>query len=75
MRDKKKAVFNLIFLLVVFGLTIYGVVSRRRSGQYAIGNSKSTVGMADSGNCTGIVFYLGIIYYHLVHDAVLRNKD
>ena len=25
MRDKKKAVFNLIFLLVVFGLTIYGV--------------------------------------------------
>ena len=25
MRDKKKAVFNTLFLLLVFGLTVYGV--------------------------------------------------
>ena len=25
MRDKKKAVFNILFLLLVFGLTVYGV--------------------------------------------------
>ena len=25
MRDKKKAVFNISFLLLVFGLTVYGV--------------------------------------------------
>lgn len=25
MRDKKKAVFNFLFLLLVFGLTVYGV--------------------------------------------------
>ena len=29
MRDKKKAVFNTLFLLLVFGLTVYGKFSRR----------------------------------------------
>ncbi len=29
MRDKKKAVFNILFLLLVFGLTVYGVFEEK----------------------------------------------
>ena len=62
MENKKKTIFNVIFLLVVFAGTMYGVF--HGEGQCI---------MADSGSDLCCGFYLGRIDHYLLYDADTEN--
>ena len=59
MENKKKTIFNVVFLLVVFVGTIYGVFYGEDLGEIA--QIIKTV--------NPLCIYLGRIHYHLLYDA------
>ena len=70
MRDKKKAVFNILFLLLVFGLTVYGVFRGEdlESMMHSIRQAQ-----AGAGSGSGIILYMVRINYYLVYDEIVWN--
>ena len=73
MRDKKKAVFNTLFLLLVFGLTVYGVFRGEdlESMMHSIRQAQWQWLVPGSGS--GIILYMGRINYYLVYDEIVWN--
>ena len=67
MENKKKTIFNVVFLLVVFVGTIYGVFYGEDLGEIAqIIKTVNPLWLIPGVAC-GI--YLGRIHYHLLYDA------
>lgn len=73
MRDKKKAVFNTLFLLLVFGLTVYGVFRGEdlESMMHSIRQAQWQWLVPGSG--FGIILYMVRINYYLVYDEIVWN--
>ena len=85
MRDKKKAVFNILFLLLVFGLTVYGVFRgedlesmmhsiRQAQWQWlGAGGGLGFFFIENPGSGSGIILYMVRINYYLVYDEIVWN--
>ena len=71
MRDKKKAVFNTLFLLLVFGLTVYGVF--RGEDLESMMHSVRQAQWQWLGPGSGIILYMVRINYYLVYDEIVWN--
>ena len=71
MENKKKTIFNVIFLLVVFAGTMYGVFHGEDIGE--IVKILGQCIMADSGSDLCCGFYLGRIDHYLLYDADTEN--
>lgn len=64
MGNKKKMVFNVLFLVLIFAGTIYGVF---HGEDIYTSDGESLVAHTGSGMCCGI--YMGRINYHSLYDA------
>ena len=74
MADKKKMICNIVFLILVFTGTLYGVFHRggfRRDCSH-FEDSEST--LADSGSDLCRSIYLGRIHHHFLYDAYTWNQ-
>ena len=72
MENKKKTIFNVIFLLVVFTGTMYGVFHGEDIGEIVKILEQVNV-LADSGSDLCCGFYLGRIDHYLLYDADTEN--
>ena len=73
MENKKKTIFNVIFLLVVFAGTMYGVFHGEDIGEIVKILEQVKCIMADSGSDLCCGFYLGRIDHYLLYDADTEN--
>lgn len=71
MKKNKKIIFNTVFLLLVFVLTIYGVFHGEDLGDVIEVIENADKRWLLPGICTGSLFYLGRISHYLVYDAFL----
>ena len=76
MRTKKKALFNIIFLLLVFGLTVYGVFHGEDLGAMTEAIRTSRMEWLIPGVCLVIFFIWGesIIIWYMMRSFGIRIK-
>ena len=74
MQSKKKMIVNTVFLVVIFALTIYGVFHGEDLGAMMEAMRRADVRWLLPGLFCVVVFYLGRIDHHLVHDAFLPDS-
>ena len=73
MENKKKTIFNVIFLLVVFAGTMYGVFHGEDIGEIVKILGQVNVLWLIPGVICVVVFYLGRIDHYLLYDADTEN--
>ena len=76
MQTKKKALFNVSFLLVVFGLTVYGVFHGEDLGAMAEAIRSSQIKWLIPGVCLVVFFIWGesIIIWYMMRSFGIRLK-
>lgn len=73
MRDKKKAVFNILFLLLVFGLTVYGVFRGEDLESMMHSIRQAQWQWLVPGVALVLFLYMVRINYYLVYDEIVWN--